>query len=223
MFQFKYNLNDIHLYEWGDLWWFEYEVQVGLWALQDLIKYQEEIYHLRKDEFIKSKEKRLAQIPVEYKDSYEQHSFEDGDRTFTELIKIQRNSVCLSIFSYLEGQLIKLLRMMAKVFKIDIEPPTTGILSSIKGTMENTFEVNNESYQRYFGNIINQLGTRNAIAHENSHITDKKKFRKTEGLELRGLEIIISDIKYLEFLINQAEKLFENLLVAIDKRLSICT
>ncbi len=220
MAEFKINLNDMHSYEWSDLYWFDFEVAIGFWALSSLVNNQEEIYHNKKKEFIENKEIRLADIPDEFKGSYEQQFFEDGDRTFEQLIEIQRYSVCLSFFSYLEGKLVELLKMMINEFKIDLEIPTTKVIPSIDRLIEIDFGVNNESYIKDFSRIKNQLVIRNSIAHNQSYLKNKNQFPKTDGLELKGLKVVISKTSYLETMISQAERSFKNLLIAVDKRLT---
>lgn len=220
MSKFNFSLNDIHHYDWGNLWWFEYEIQIGLWALKDLVTNQEEIYLVKKADFLKNREKRLAEIPDEYKDSYAQQFFEDGDRTFAELINIQRNSACLSFFSFLESKLIELLKMMNMEFNVQFEVPTTKVLASLKVLIEKGFGVSDDNYNGNYDRILNQVIIRNSIAHQDSFIKHEKYFPKREGIELRGLKIIISDTSYLTFLIKEAEDLFKELLIAVDKRLT---
>jgi len=220
MSKFNFSLNDIHHYDWGNLWWFEYEIQIGLWALKDLVTNQEEIYLVKKGDFLKNREKRLAEIPDEYKDSYAQQFFEDGDRTFAELINIQRNSACLSFFSFLESKLIELLKMMNMEFNVQFEVPTTKVLASLKVLIEKGFGVSDDNYNGNYDRILNQVIIRNSIAHQDSFIKHEKYFPKREGIELKGLKIIISDTSYLTFLIKKAEDLFKELLIAVDKRLT---
>jgi|SRR5690606_3851851 len=219
MAEFKINLNDIYSYDWGSLYWFEYEVTIGFWALKDLIIYQEEIYVKKQNEFISKRDKVLPTVPDEYRDSYEQHFFEDADRTFGELKYIQRNSVCLSFFSYFEGKLLELVRMMEVEFNVPYKRANMEILMSINRYIVNDCKIDATTFRDRFKSIVKQSPTRNAIAHNQSLFENVIRFKKEEGIILKGKKAIIEDVIYLNNLINWAEDYFEKLFVAIDKRL----
>jgi len=220
MAKFKIDLNDLHMFEWGDLWWFDYEIQICLRALNDLVINQEEIFSIKKASFNKNRKEKLSEIPHEFKDSFEQHFYADGDRIFAELIQIQRNSACLSYFSFLENKLIELLKMMNETFGMEIEIPKNNILPTLKVIIEKDFGVDSKTFDKQYSRIINQVQIRNAIAHRGSYLEHKKYFPNAVGIELNGLKVVISDPIYLRFLIKEAEELFKELLIVTDKTLT---
>ncbi|WP_248722727.1 hypothetical protein [Seonamhaeicola sp. ML3] len=220
MAKFGFNFNDFHSFNWCELWWFQYETSIGFWALSDLINNQEESYAIKKEKFINEKKARLANIPDEYQASYDQQFFEDGDRTFEQLIDIQRNSICLSLFSYLEGKLLKFLKMMIKEFGINVDIPKSSVFLNINNIIEKEFGVTKERYVKDFSRLGNQLKVRNAIAHTQSYIEDERKFSKVEGVSLERGKVVITDVIYLKSLIKQAEGYFKELLISVDVRLT---
>ncbi|WP_157560199.1 hypothetical protein U8527_04020 [Kordia algicida OT-1] len=220
MSKFTFNLNDIHHYEWGNLWWFEYEVSIGFSALSNLINNQEETFRVKLDEFISKRNEVLPTVPLEYRDSYEQHFFEDADRTFNELKTTQRNAICLSFFSYIEGKLMILVKMMETEFKLKYKRAKMDILSSLKRYIVDSCKVDGKVFKKEFRNIHKQSIVRNSLAHNHSHIIDSRKFTGVDGIKLKNDEIIIYDVIYLNNLISWAELFFKELFIAVDKRLT---
>lgn len=220
MSKFNFNLNEIHLYNWESLWWFEYEVSIGFSALSNLINNQEEVFRLKIDEFISKRNEVLPTVPIEYRDSYEQHFFEDIDKMFNELKATQRNAICLSFFSYIEGKLMVLVNLMEKEFKLKYKRAKMDILSSLKRYIVNTCKVDGKVFKNDFRHIQKQSIVRNSLAHNHSFILDSKKFVEVDGIKLKGDEIIIYDVVYLDNLILWAELFFKELFIVIDKRLT---
>jgi len=220
MAKFKFNLNDIHLYEWSDLYWFEYEISIELWALSNLIRNQEDVYVSKQKEFIAKRNEVLPNIPIEHRDSYEQHFFEDSDRTFFELKKIQRNSICLSFYSFLEGKILELIHMMAEEFDVPYRKSGHEILESLNRYIVHECRVNGASFKKSFNRISRQSYVRNAIAHNQSRIHKKRRFIREDGIIQKGNKIVIEDVVYLENLIIWTEEYFKQLLISVDKRLT---
>lgn len=214
-----FDFTSIYLYSWEDLYWMEDEIYVGLEALTALLKNQEDTLaeNFKKTEDLRKQ--KLPQIPEEFRASYEQQFFENDDKVNYQLRIVQRYSLCLAYFTFLENRLEVLSQAVANEFDLHFEKNPQNILPNLMNFLRDDFGLNYEKIEPHFIRIINQRFTRNCIAHNQGQIAhnDLNKFQPATGLGLKNNSIIMKPI-YLEYLIKLSRCLFEDLLVEIDKR-----
>lgn len=217
----KFDLNDVYLYQWGEFYYVEQEIRVGLYAIKDLVKYQEQTYKDKRKEFLERREEKLAVIQEEYKEQYDSQFFQEEDMGFEELKYIQRNAVCLVFFSFYESKLLKLFRLTkSKLREEIIEEPKNRIISTMNRYFVRELGIDNTNVEKFYTKIASQINVRNAIAHTQSELSNPKKFSRAEGLELFGSKVKITESKYLINLIDWGNKYFVELLEAIDKKIA---
>lgn len=215
-----FDLNKVYLYELGDFYYVEQEIRVGLGAIKDLVKYQEETYKGKRKEFIKKREEELAVIEEEFKGQYDSQFFHEEDMGFLELQYIQRNAVCLVFFSFIEAKLLRLYRLTKDKIGEEIkEEPKKAIINKLNKYFVNELNIDNTKVEKHYTRIANQINIRNAIAHNQSELSDNNKFCRAEGLELKGNKVKIIESKYLDNLVDWGNEYFVELLEAIDKRI----
>jgi len=220
MAKIKFGIEDLYLYKCGNLWNFKYDLDIGLSALRMMINNQEDIYRERVENFEELRKESLSNIPAEWKSSYDQQFYEFDGMALKELIRIQRNSACLSIYAFIENRLVELLNISSNELQKKIVIPKQSVIPGIKNILEKDIGIEGNELKKEFGTLINQISTRNAIAHDDSYIKTKRTFHKMKGLELDDLKIVISNVEYLHNLILKASDLFDKLLVALDKKLT---
>ncbi|CAM1341686.1 hypothetical protein [Tenacibaculum aestuarii] len=217
----KFDLNNIYFYKCGDFYYVEQEIRIGLYAISDLVKYQEETYKEKRKEFLNRREEKLAVIEEEFKGQYDRQFFQEEDMGFNELKYIQRNAVCLVFFSFYESQLLKLFRLAKSQMGEEVkEEPQQGIIKALNRYFIKELKIDNENVEKFYTKIASQINVRNAIAHTQSQLSNPKKFCRVEGLELYGSKVNIVESKYLINLINWANRYFVELLEAIDKKIA---
>ncbi|MCH2488706.1 MAG: hypothetical protein MK211_01035 [Flavobacteriales bacterium] len=214
-----FDMSQVRLYEWGNLYWYEDEIFIGLNAISKLITNQEKTLNESLQSLQKLKEKKLPEIPDEYRASYEQQFFEDSDKTNYQLRIMQRYSSCLMIMTFFENTL----KFLAKEIGNEINNPFSApkhnaIPETIKFLIQ-AFKINESVKSKEYNVIIQQRVVRDSIAHNNGFILKNRinQFKPMEGINLNGEEIIIRP-EYLNTLIKISQKFYKDLILLIDDR-----
>ncbi|WP_412987661.1 hypothetical protein [Pontimicrobium sp. IMCC45349] len=220
MAKLKFNLNDIHLYDWGELYWFDNNVDISLSAIHLLINNQEKSLKEHYLKLKKKREKELPNVPIEYRDSYEQHFFEHADMTIERLAFFQRGLILGSIFIQIESDMKELINLISEEFKICFNDVKDNMIQQYWKFLVNDFKIETDGVEKYFTPIVNEKIVRNAISHQGSYLTNEQleSFHPKNGIKLKGYEIRITDLEYLFNFLKRVGRFFDVLLIAVDKR-----
>lgn len=215
-----FNFNDVYLYEWGELYWYKDEINVGYSAIEELIKNQEKslVEAFEKTQILK--EEKLPNIPEDYRASYEQQFFEYTDKINYQLRIVQRYSACLMIFTFFEGNLEFLVNRINEEFNLKFEYGNRQLINKFWSFFRNVYELNVEEIEPYYTKIINQKIIRDKIAHNRGTLSEKemKKFKKVDGLGLTKFNEIVIKPEYFEYLIASMKQFYKQLFYLIDMR-----
>lgn len=200
-----------------EFYWIEFENDSLFSAIEKLIHNQESVLKKQLEEYLERKEKDLALIPDEHKGSYEQSFYFYSDIEFRELTYMQRNSICLLLFSTIESRLRVLTRFICeKLDRENVEYWRKTLIRSwnfINEVIE--LKKDKELLEELFGLISSQIILRNAIAHNNGKITEE--FVLVDGLiKDRDNRIFIDNIEYLNHLCNNTNMFLKTLIKSVD-------
>lgn len=213
------DMSNIRMFDWQNLWWYDYEIDVGFDALSALIDNQEKT--LKESIIIteKLRTEKLLEIPEEYKASYERHYFEHTDRVDHQLRIMQRYSSCLIVFSFIENSLKFLTSEFANKLNVEFKIPYRNIIGETMNFLINKLKIKKDALSQEFEFISNQKVIRNSIAHHNGIIVSDRlvDFYESEGINLKNGEIIIRP-EYLKRLIENGRIFFKSLILHIDDR-----
>ena len=224
-----FDVNNIIIYKWDELYYIELENEIGVDAFKKLITNQEESLLSTQTKFkdlIKS-DKELASLEDIDKGSYYRASYEREEIAIEELQRQQRYSICLSVFSFYEGRLKSICNQIEKKFNFKIkinDLNSNDDLMKYWNYLEKVFEINTDKISSLFTPIKQQKIVRNIIAHQEGIANEDqlKKINIINGLGIKkfGLDhqIQIVEISYLFFLIEKITLFFKELLLSIDVR-----
>lgn len=222
-------------YYWGKLVFFQSEIDLNFEAIYSLTKNTEETFNQLKEKF-KSKiieDKYLNRQPNSIDDEIDQDQYYDHYYSWSEEILDQmysnlRKSIVLSIYSMIEGKMKRLCEIIEEKYDLSVK------LNDLNGTdlikswkyLTKVFGVDSKNIEPYFTVINQHKFVRNKIAHNDS-VIDTKDIKKcrAKGLTMwplvKDYELKITDICYIEYLLNNGEKLFSELLKGIDRQYQI--
>lgn len=226
---FIFDFSNIYLFEFGDLYYENFETELGIDALRILILNQESSFQIIKakfDEAVKN-DKTLNELEEEHQGSYYMQIFEREELMIEKLKRQQRFSVCLSIFSFCEGRLKSLCEMIARefTFKIKLDDLNSSEdLMRYWNYLEKVFELTTTKIEPFFTPIKQQKIVRNVIAHQDGNVRPDqvKKINIVTGLQLHpgyeGQILEITDTTYILYLLDKSESFFKELYLAADAR-----
>lgn len=193
---------------------------VGLNALSVLIENQEKTINESMLLINNLKKEKLPDIPIEYRDSYEQQFFEISDKENYQLRILQRYSSCLILFSFIENYLKRITLEFANKFNIPIKDQNYNIILGTVKTLISDIGVDEKLRSKEYNHIVQQIIVRNKIAHNNGVISKKdlSRFKKSNGCNVSNYGEIIIRPEYLKGIIDSGRVFFKNLILLIDDR-----
>lgn len=216
----KTEFNKIRLFKNEELYLKQYEIQISIKALIELINNEDKSIKDIQTEFKKTLQgKKLENIPIEQRDYYQEHLI-DRELIINQLIIKKRYSSCMLIFSVFEGILKEFCLEIERTnnFAIKIKDlKSKNDLSLYENYLTKIYELDFDKINPSFIKIKHQKITRNNITHKNG-FAKVGEIQIVNGLELTNNQIIITSKIYFEYLINLMEQFFEELLIEIDKK-----
>lgn len=227
-----YGISEVDSLKWEELYFFEFEIEIGLEAFHALNSSQEKMLKLTKEKFDKfiAEDEALNSIEPRDQGSYYSQFFEREEMTINELQRQQRYSMVLSVFSFFEGKLKSICQQIESSFNFKIKIDDLNSQDDLMRYwkfLEKVFEIDTKSIEIFFTPIKQQKIVRNIIAHQDG-IVDKDKRKKiviVRGLSVKefGDEAIIElqDSTYVLYLLEKMGSFFKKLILAIDNRYSV--
>ncbi len=220
--------------QWSDLNYFEHEIELNFSVEKNIVK-NSESYNKKLLEKLKFEISTHPEINREPKDQddeiyisqYREHLFGHQEEIITKILNRQRSASILTAYSLIEGSLKNLCSLIDNEFHFKLKLKdlnSNDDLQKYKLYFEKVLEINFTSLQPNFDYLVLNKYFRNKIAHNNSIIEfDKIKLAKnTIGLKLTNYgeiyEIQISDIEYINSIINIGEIFILDLLKLVDRR-----
>ncbi len=212
-------------YEWGFLYYFEYDCFIGFSALKKLVnsplslsKYLDEKLNekLGSDSFYNS-------LSLEEQSHYYSKFYESENLIIMHVEQWNYYSICLSSFSFLEAQLQKL---CIEIQKLGFSKQS---LKKLKGGSESdldrfnrflskVFEADTSSLNSEFELLKGQKNIRNFIAHHGGNVPGNKNVLSKYGLSMDEFRSLKITQEYLEFIISTSEKYVAAMIQIIDER-----
>ena len=204
--------------------WIEFQLSTRLNSLKMLIDTQESSLKEQIEEYEEKKKEVLKNFSEEDAASYEYSNYYITDIEFVELTYIQRNSICLMLYSIITVSLESILELVCKKIGESYSTKERGpALKKYYGFIKNKLKLKETKELESTREIIfGQIFTRNAIAHTDSILKNKNlaNFEKLDGLTVTDeSRVFISDYKYLFMLIDTTVVFFESLILSLDEEL----
>lgn len=223
----KLDFNNINIFKWADLNYFEFENQIAFDALKNLNLNQEKSLSESKvalDKNIEDFQKSLELLSKEEQESYVNQKYYWDEVIINELQLIQRYSSILSIFSFYESRLKMICELIEGEFELKVKIKKINNYGSTLNKywiyLNEVFEIKNDDIQKLFSALDDYRNIRNAIAHKNG--MTREKIVSQEGLILNKIgdefQIEISEIIFIKNLLQNIETFMSKLLIEIDKR-----
>ncbi|MBE5322170.1 hypothetical protein IM793_23660 [Pedobacter sp. MR2016-19] len=223
----KIDFSKIYLFTWEDLYYTEVENEIGIEAFKKLCANQENSLKTTEQEFKQLVNAELSTLQPEDQGSYYMQIFQRDEMMIRELLRLQRYSLCLSIFSFFEGRLKSICSQIEHKFSFKIKVDD---LNSNEDLLKywnyfiKVFELDLDDLEKHFTPIKQQKIVRNLIAHQNGmpRPEQEKKINLVEGIRIEKYEafcqVIIADPVYIINLLDVMNTFLKELLLAIDKR-----
>jgi hypothetical protein len=223
----KIDFSKIYLFTWEDLYYTEVENEIGIEAFKRLCANQENSLKTTEQEFKQLVNAELSTLQPEDQGSYYMQIFQRDEMMIRELLRQQRYSLCLSIFSFFEGRLKGICSQIEHKFSFRIKVDD---LNSNEDLLKywnyfiKVFELDVDNLEKHFTPIKQQKIVRNLIAHQNGmpRPEQEKKINIVDGIRLEKYEafcqVIIADPVYIINLLGVMNTFLKELLLAIDKR-----
>jgi len=216
----NFDFSKIHRYIKSELYAKEYEIEISISALKELIENDEKSILSIQNEFeIFLSEHNPEDIPIQQRDYFEEHLI-DRELVIKNLKIKKRYSSCLLIFSVFESILKEFCEEIERnnEFTIKIKDlRRSDDLTLYKNYLTKVYQINFESLNPSFTKIKHQKIVRNRISHRNGKATTNE-IQIVDGLELMNDKIIITSKSYFIYLINLIDDFFKKLLIEIDKK-----
>jgi len=223
------DFSKIYSFTWENLYLSELENEIGIEAFKKLNKNQEESLKITQKEFNETVSKELKLLPDEDQGGYYMQIFQREELMVKELLRQQRYSLCLSIFSFFEGRLKSMCDKIENEFKFKIRIADLAShedLSKYWNYLTKVFEIDTSKSEPLLTPIKQQKIVRNIIAHQNGmpSADQEKKLVIKKGLKLEKFEeldhrmVLISDPIFLEELLEKMESFLKQMLLDIDAR-----
>lgn len=227
----KINFNNIHLFKWGELYYIEMENELVIDAIRKLnINQEKSLAQIKKDfEEILKKDKFLNHIEPELQGSYYSQFFEIEERTIKELQQQQRYSIVLATYSFFEGRLKSICKLIEDTFDFKIkldDLKNDEYLTKYWNYLKKVYEIETQSIEPFFTPVKQQKIIRNIIAHQEGIIHKQQidKITLVKGLTIREFgdirQIEIGKNEFVTYLLDNMESFFKKLLITIDKKYS---
>lgn len=218
----EFDFNEIRLFKNESLYSTEYQIKLKVAALKELISDDENsISRIQDGLDILFKKIKVQKIPVEQEDIFENHLI-DRELIIGNLILQKRYSTCLLIFAVFESILKEICgeieaKTDSKIKASDLRGGDD--LSRYKNYLLKVFGSNFSEIESYFSKLKQQKIIRNKIAHENGIVKNSNEIHAVKGLNIKHARINIEGKGYFDYLIENIERFFDQLLIEIDEKM----
>lgn len=225
----EFNFKDAYLYNWQELYYFELENDLGLDAFHILNNNIENSLKTTKLEFTKLIEQDvfLPTLNDNEKSNYYSQIYYREELALLNLQRIQRYSLCLSLYSFFEGRLNAICSGLELKFNInkkvkEIEAPDD--LSKFWEYFDEILKIKTSSFKREFQIIKKIKFVRNLIAHSDGFLDKRVKTRLNSivGISFTEIEnryrIEIKEKIFIDFLLSQMSLCLREILFAVNSR-----
>ena len=217
----------INSFEWGELYYFELGIDIGISSFRTLNINIEESFNSTRNRFEQNlnDDETLNSLDEESHASYYSQNFERIEMTINELQRQQRYSICLSMLSFFEGQLKSLSDIIEGKFNLRVKRVKgKSDLFNYWNYFKNIIELDTDKMELFFNSIEAQKEARNRIAHHGG-LVDEDKVNVIKigfGVSLKAIgskyQIEITDKSYADYLLDNIEAFFKELLIAINTK-----
>jgi len=223
----KIDFGNIYLFTWEDLYPTEVWNELGIEAFRKLCANQEGSLKTTEREFRELVSEELAGLAKEDQRSYYMQNLQRDDIMIKELLRLQRYSLCQSIFSFFEGRMKTVCEQIEERFNLKIPKKNKngqGDLDRLWKFLLDFFELDNHPLEAAFIEINRQKLTRNIIAHQDGVVraAQENDIVLMPGLELHRYgafcQLVITDTAYVTGLLDKIYIFLKLLLLDIDAR-----
>ncbi len=217
----------IYLFTWENLYYAEVENELGVKALKKLCENQEDSLLSTKNEFDLMVRSEMEKLNPQERGSYYMQIFERDEMVIRTLLRQQRYSLCLSVFSFFEGRLKALCEQIEGRFAYRIKINDLNgneDLSRYWNYLSKVFELDMDNLEPYFTPIKQQKIIRNLVAHQDGmpRVDQEKKVNIVDGLALEKIDtysrILITSPSYILNLLDNMDVFLQKLLLSVDER-----
>lgn len=217
------------MYNWKTLHFFEFEVEVGIEAIEKLRIHQDKVIaelrndfetKVEKDEFLKSLEDSRW-------GGYFSQQYDTDIKVIDEIERMQRYSLILYLYSWFEARLKSVCKSIEDFFGFKVklsDLKKEEDLSSYKNYLTKVYELNFGSIDNSLNLIKQQKIVRNIIAHHDGIIpeNDIKRIQELRGkIEIINLDLCqMIDVKseLMDYLLEKMTSFFQALFLSMDER-----
>jgi len=222
----KIDFKNVYSFDWQDLFYIELENDIGIEAFKKLIVNQEQSFLSSKKEFEDYMEGELNSLPDGYKSGYYGQILHWDKLAIDELLKLQRYSTCVSIFSFFEGRLRRICELVETKYNFKVR---VNDLNNNDNTIKywnyltKVFELESKKPEPFLTPIKQQKVIRNVITHQNGIPTDVqlKQIYQVVGLDIvddNGIPVIVINNDYLYYILERTSLFLKAVLRSIDLR-----
>ncbi len=229
-FEFDIDISKIFLFSWQELYYYQFQNEIGLEAFKLLNSNQEEALATTKRKFEETikNDADLKAMDEENWGNYYSQLYEREETTIQELQRVQRYSICLSLFSFFEGRLKAICESIEKEFDAKIKIDDLSGKDDVMrywNYLVKVYEVDISHAEKFFTPIRQHKQVRNLIAHYNGYTNaeTKNKLEPHPGLAFTEVDenvyqLQIKKSEYFLFLIEKMETFLNEILDPLDKR-----
>jgi hypothetical protein len=224
----EFNFNNIPSYDWGDLHVVELQADLGYQALMEINIHQSSLIDQLTKEFEEKvkNDKNFEELEEQFHGSYYGSMYEWDEWLIYQISIRQAYATCLSIYSFLEGQLKSICELIQQEFDFKVKLNDLVNSEDINRYwlfLSKVYSIDLDPLDPYYTKIKQQKNIRNIIAHNEGYAKAeyRNKIINAPGLKIKELDNqlqILITTDYNLFLLKESKNLLDNLLLIVDKR-----
>lgn len=211
-------------YSWGYLSYIEIDIQIGINALRKIIDSNENVINEINKELKRKIEEDFSFAEIEnplYKSHVYSQKYLYDEFQNSEIVSQQFNSICFSIFAFLEGKLDSICIRLKEKLEVgdEIEKGNDYLKKMFRYLKKHCGVQVDNDVEKWFNNLKMQVFIRNKLYHNNGRYTEaeESKINEVEGLTVnKESKNLIIDTRYLNYLIRNTENFFNRLIPLIE-------
>lgn len=225
----EFSFKDAYLYNWQELYYFELENDMCLDAFHILNNNIENSLKSTKQEFTKliDQDSFLSNLNENDKSNYYSQIYYREELALLNLQRLQRYSLCLSLFSFFEGRLKSICSSLELEFHLkkkvkELAAPDD--LSKYWDYLDKVFKMKMNTFKIEFSIIKKIKLVRNLVAHNEGFLDKRMKNRLDSiiGISFTEIEnryrIEIAENIFIDFLLSQMSFCLSKISISINNR-----